>query len=132
MPVEGVDPADLRDNFSEQRGGSRTHEAIDILARRDTPVLAVADGTVAKLWQSVPGGITIYHFDSAGRYCYYYAHLERYARGLSEGDILRRGDVIGYVGATGNASIPHLHFEIHPGGGAAVNPYPFVKAVSGC
>jgi murein DD-endopeptidase MepM/ murein hydrolase activator NlpD len=139
MPVEGVDPADLRDNFSEQRGGSRTHEAIDILARRDTPVLAVADGTVAKLWQSVPGGITIYHFDSAGRYCYYYAHLERYARGLSEGDILRRGDVIGYVGTSGNAprDTPHLHFAIYRLGpdrrwweGEPLNPFPLLRGTT--
>ncbi|MEO8196993.1 MAG: M23 family metallopeptidase [Thermoanaerobaculia bacterium] len=136
MPVEGVEPAQLRDNFNETRGGSRSHEAIDILAPRNTPVLAVADGTVAKLWQSVPGGITIYQFDSSGQYCYYYAHLERYARGIANGDRLRRGQVIGFVGTSGNAprDTPHLHFAIYRLGaerrwweGEPLNPFPLLR-----
>ncbi len=135
MPVEGVEPSQLRDNFDERRGGDRAHEAIDILAPRDTPVLAVADGTVAKLWQSVPGGITLYQFDSTGRYCYYYAHLERYARGLEEGQSLRRGQIIGYVGTSGNAprDTPHLHFAIYRltperrwWEGEPLNPFPLL------
>lgn len=135
MPVEGVELSQLRDNFDEQRSGDRAHEAIDILAPRDTPVRAVADGTVAKLWQSVPGGITLYQFDSSGRYCYYYAHLERYARGIEEGQSLRRGQVIGYVGTSGNAprNTPHLHFAIYrltPARrwweGEPLNPFPLL------
>jgi peptidoglycan LD-endopeptidase LytH len=135
MPVVGVEPAQLRDNFDETRGGSRSHEAIDILAPRDTPVVAVADGRVAKLWKSVPGGITLYQFDVGGNYCYYYAHLERYARGIEEGASLRRGEVIGYVGTSGNAprDTPHLHFAIYRLGpdrrwweGEPMNPFPLL------
>jgi murein DD-endopeptidase MepM/ murein hydrolase activator NlpD len=132
IPVQGVDAGQLRDNFSEMRGG-RVHEAIDILSPRGTSVLAVDDGVVQKLFTSVPGGLTIYEFDRDGAYCYYYAHLDRYAEGLKEGMAVRRGDVIGYVGTTGNAppGTPHLHFTIFKLGpekqwwkGTAVNPFP--------
>ena len=132
LPVQGVDASQLRDNFSEMRGG-RVHEAIDILAPRGTPVLAVDDGVVQKLFTSVPGGLTIYEFDRDGAYCYYYAHLDRYADGLKEGASVKRGQVIGYVGTTGNAppGTPHLHFTIFKLGpekewwkGTAVNPFP--------
>jgi hypothetical protein len=96
------------------RGGTRRHEALDILAPRETPVLAVEDGVVAKLFLSKPGGITVYQFDPSRTYAYYYAHLERYAAGLKDGDSVQRGQVIGYVGTTGNAppDTPHLHFAI--------------------
>lgn len=91
------------------------HDAIDILAPTGTPVIAVADGTVEKLFNSERGGLTVYQFDPNGTYCYYYAHLERYADGLAEKQSIKRGQVIGYVGSTGNAdpAAPHLHFEIH-------------------
>jgi murein DD-endopeptidase MepM/ murein hydrolase activator NlpD len=114
LPVKGIKKEDLRSNFAELRGGSRRHEAIDILAPRDTPVFAVEDGKIARLFLSDAGGITIYQFDPSETYCYYYAHLERYAAGLEEGDRVKRGDVIGYVGTTGNAprNTPHLHFAI--------------------
>lgn len=114
IPVQGAGPTDLRSSFGESRGSSRRHEAIDILAPRDTPVLAVDDGTVARLFESHAGGTTIYQFDVTGAYVYYYAHLERYAEGLAEGGQLRRGQVIGYVGTSGNApkGTPHLHFAI--------------------
>jgi peptidoglycan LD-endopeptidase LytH len=114
LPVEGVTRADLRDTFHEVRGAGREHEAMDILAPRDTPVYAVEDGTIAKLFLSKPGGITIYQFDPAKRFAYYYAHLERYASGLVEGAEVRRGQVLGYVGTSGNApkDTPHLHFAI--------------------
>ena len=113
MPVAGVSPADLRDSFAEIHSGHR-HEAIDILAPRGTPVVAVADGTIRKLFHSVPGGITIYEFDPGETFCYYYAHLDRYADGLAEGRRVAAGEVIGYVGTTGNApkDTPHLHFAI--------------------
>ena len=113
VPVEGITPDQLVPSFSESRG-SRVHEALDILAPRGTPVLAVEDGQIARLFESRAGGITIYQFDPAGEYCYYYAHLDRYAEGLAEGQQVRKGQVIGYVGASGNApkDTPHLHFAI--------------------
>jgi murein DD-endopeptidase MepM/ murein hydrolase activator NlpD len=133
IPVQGVTSAQLRDTFSEARSEGRVHEALDVMAPRGTPVLAVADGTVEKLFTSVPGGLTIYQFEPTGRYAYYYAHLDRYADGLQEKQAIRRGEVIGYVGSTGNAdpSAPHLHFAIFELGperqwwkGTAINPYP--------
>jgi murein DD-endopeptidase MepM/ murein hydrolase activator NlpD len=116
VPVRGVGRDDLRDTFDERRGESRQHEAIDILAPRNTPVVAVEDGTVAKLFTSHGGGgLTVYQFDSDSEYAYYYAPLQRYAAGLSEGQPVRRGQVIGYVGTSGNAppDTPHLHFAIY-------------------
>jgi murein DD-endopeptidase MepM/ murein hydrolase activator NlpD len=88
---------------------------VDILAPRNTPVQAVDDGTIAKLFLSKAGGNTIYQFDPSGRLCYYYAHLERYADGLHEGQAVSRGQVIGYVGISGNAApdAPHLHFAVN-------------------
>jgi peptidoglycan LD-endopeptidase LytH len=135
VPVQGFDPRKLRDNFAERRGGE-PHEALDIPAPRGTPVVAVEAGRVAKLFTSVPGGLTIYQFDPAGRYAYYYAHLDRYAEGLAEGAEVKQGQVIGYVGSTGNASAdaPHLHFAIFRLGperqwwkGTAVNPFPYLS-----
>ena len=114
LPVQGIKKDDLRDTFDEMRGGSRRHEAMDILAPRNTPVFAVEDGKIARLFLSDAGGITIYQYDPTETYVYYYAHLERYAEGLKEGDTVKRGQVIGYVGTTGNAprDTPHLHFAI--------------------
>jgi murein DD-endopeptidase MepM/ murein hydrolase activator NlpD len=114
IPVAGVEAADLFKSFDELRGGTRRHEAIDILAPRHTPVVAVEDGTVARLFLSEAGGTTLYQFDPARRYVYYYAHLERYAPGMSEKDRVTRGQVIGFVGTSGNApeGTPHLHFAI--------------------
>jgi peptidoglycan LD-endopeptidase LytH len=113
VPVQGVRAEDLRDDFNEMRGGHR-HEAIDIMAPRGTPVLAADDGNVVKLFLSKPGGLTVYQFDDSQTYCYYYAHLNSYAPRLKEGTPLRKGDVLGYVGSSGNASPdgPHLHFAI--------------------
>ena len=134
IPVEGVDRARLRDNFDESRGGRR-HDALDIMAARGTPVHAVDAGRVAKLFDSKAGGLTVYQFDRDEKYAYYYAHLERYAAGLKEGALLNRGDLVGYVGTTGNAppNSPHLHFTIFRLGadrkwwkGTPLNPYPFL------
>ncbi len=102
IPVEGVRAADLRNTFDEGRTDHR-HEGIDIAAPRGTRVLAVDDGKVVKLFRSIPGGLTVYQFDPGQRFAYYYAHLDRYADGLREGRAVRRGDLIGYVGTTGNA-----------------------------
>lgn len=114
LPVQGIKRDELRDTFNEMRGATRRHEALDVLAPRDTPVLAVEDGKIARLFLSEAGGITLYQFDPSETYCYYYAHLERYADGLKEGSPIKRGQVIGYVGTTGNAprNTPHLHFAI--------------------
>jgi murein DD-endopeptidase MepM/ murein hydrolase activator NlpD len=114
IPVVGVRAEQLTRQFSAKRGTTRLHQAIDILAPRDTPVVAVEDGTIARLFLSKAGGITIYQFDPTERYCYYYAHLERYAAGLQEGQSVRTGQVIGYVGTSGNApeGTPHLHFAV--------------------
>jgi murein DD-endopeptidase MepM/ murein hydrolase activator NlpD len=114
IPVKGARRGDLRDTFNELRGSSRRHEAMDLLAPHHTPVIAVEDGKVARLFNSEAGGITVYQFDPSNTYVYYYAHLDRYADGLKEGDDIDRGEVIGYVGTTGNApkDTPHLHFAI--------------------
>lgn len=113
IPVEGYSAEQLVRSFDDDRG-SRKHEAIDLLAPLGTPVKAVEDGRIARLFFSKAGGITIYQFDPTERYCYYYAHLDRYADGLRENDRVRRGQVIGYVGVSGNApkGTPHLHFAI--------------------
>jgi murein DD-endopeptidase MepM/ murein hydrolase activator NlpD len=116
VPVAGVDAASLSSTFDEARGGgSRRHEAMDILAPRGTPVLAAVDGEIVKLFTSAAGGLTIYQFDADERYCYYYAHLDSYTANLTEGQRVGKGQVIGYVGTTGNAppDTPHLHFAIH-------------------
>lgn len=113
VPIDGVDIESWKGGFAERRG-DRPHEAVDILAPRNTPVHAVDDGTIAKLFVSKAGGLTIYQFDLSGRLCYYYAHLERYAGGLHDGQDVSKGDVIGYVGTSGNApaNTPHLHFAV--------------------
>jgi len=135
MPVQGVPAAALRDTFFDGRPG-HLHEAIDIAALKGTPVYAVDDGKLAKLFTSVPGGLTLYQFDPQGRLAYYYAHLDRYAAGLREGMTLRRCDLLGYVGTSGNAAanVPHLHFAVFRLGpkrqwwkGTPVNPYVALK-----
>jgi len=136
IPVEGIKRSQLVDTFDDKRGGARIHEALDILAPRNTPVKAVEDGTVARLFESKAGGTTIYQFDPSEQYCYYYAHLERYASGLKEGDHLKKGQIIGYVGTSGNApkDTPHLHFAVfkltdakHWWEGIPINPYGILR-----
>jgi peptidoglycan LD-endopeptidase LytH len=114
VPLDGVDLETFKGGFAERRDGDRPHEAVDMLAPRNTPVHAVENGTIAKLFNSKAGGLTIYQFDPTGRLCYYYAHLERYAEGLHDGQTVTQGEVIGYVGTSGNApaNTPHLHFAV--------------------
>lgn len=135
IPLKGISANQLRDTFNEARSEARQHNALDIMAPQGTPVLATTDGVVTRLFQSEKGGITLYQLDPSGRYVYYYAHLMRYEAGIAEGKQLRRGDVIAYVGDTGNAGAGnyHLHFAISritgPGkwsGGDPINPYPFL------
>jgi murein DD-endopeptidase MepM/ murein hydrolase activator NlpD len=136
IPVEGVKPDQLVRSFEERRSGTRSHEAIDILAPRNTPVRAVENGKIARLFESKAGGMTIYQFDPTEQFCYYYAHLERYADGLHEGDPVRKGQIIGYVGTSGNApkNTPHLHFAIfrltaekHWWEGTPIDPYDILR-----
>ena len=137
IPVSGVHPEALVDTFTQAReGGARVHDAIDILAPRGTPVVAAAPGKVEKLFLSKPGGMTVYQRSPDGTLIYYYAHLDGYAPGLVEGQVLRAGDPVGVVGSTGNAdpSAPHLHFAVmqttpqakwwEPS--TALNPYPMM------
>jgi peptidoglycan LD-endopeptidase LytH len=135
MPIDGVDVESLKGGFAEARTG-HPHEAVDILAPRNTPIHAVDDGMIAKLFVSKAGGLTVYQFDPATELCYYYAHLERYADDLHEGNAVRKGDLIGYVGTSGNApkNTPHLHFAVfhlderkHWWQGTALDPYRVFK-----
>jgi murein DD-endopeptidase MepM/ murein hydrolase activator NlpD len=136
LPVLGASRDALRYSFDEARGSDRKHEAIDILAPMNTPVVAVEDGTIAKLFRSDAGGNTVYLFDPTTTYVYYYAHLDHYAPGLTEGKKVQRGQVLGFVGVTGNApkDTPHLHFAIFKltaerkwWQGAPVDPYEVLK-----
>ena len=133
LPIDDADVQTMKGGFEEGRAaGGRPHEAVDILAPRNTPIRAVEDGAVAKLFTSQAGGLTIYQFDPSGRFCYYYAHLERYAPGLHDGQHVSQGEVIGFVGTSGNApaNTPHLHFAVfeldadrHWWKGRAIDPY---------
>lgn len=133
VPVAGVSPERVSDSYDAPRG-ARTHQALDILAPRGTPVLSVDAGRILKMHTSSTGGITIYAADEAERFIYYYAHLERYRAGLAEGMKIAKGDILGFVGTTGNApkDTPHLHFQAMRmgadrkwSGGAPVDPRPF-------
>lgn len=136
VPVAGVAASALHDTYTELRGGTRSHEALDILAARGTPVLSAANGRVLKLFSSVPGGLMVYATDSTEKFILMYGHLDAYAPGLADGQLLRQGQQLGLVGTTGNApaNTPHLHFVIARAGdlkqwwkGAPVNPYPLLK-----
>ncbi|HXG65174.1 MAG TPA: M23 family metallopeptidase [Blastocatellia bacterium] len=135
IPVMGISADALRDSFFDPRSEGRIHQAIDIMAPQGTPVLAAADGKIMKLYESDKGGILLYQEDASGPYVYYYGHLMGYADGMVEGRQIRRGEVIAYVGDTGNAGAGnyHLHFGISkmaaPGkwsGGVPINPYPLL------
>lgn len=136
IPVAGVRADQLLDTFSAARGEGRVHDAIDIPAPHGTPVLAVANGKILKLFESQAGGTTIYQLSSDEKFIYYYAHLDRYAEGLSEGRTVTQGETIAYVGDTGNAGTGnyHLHFSIsittNPKRfweGVNINPYPLLR-----
>ena len=133
IPVDGIAADQLVDTFEQARGEQRRHEALDSMAPAGTPVRAVADGHIEKLFDSARGGLTIYQFDPDGRHAYYYAHLQDYAPGLAEKQAVTRGQLLGHVGSTGNAdpAAPHLHFAIfvlgperHWWQGTPINPYP--------
>jgi uncharacterized membrane protein len=139
-PLDGIDLTALHSNFDERRGGGvRRHEALDLMAPRRTPIRAAATGRVLKLFRSVAGGLMIYAADSSERWILMYAHLDGYAPGLRDGDVLARGQVIGFVGSTGNAAAnaPHLHFAIarsadvtHWSKGTPIDPLPVLRAAA--
>jgi murein DD-endopeptidase MepM/ murein hydrolase activator NlpD len=135
IPVAGVRPDELIDTFDDARSEGRVHDAIDIIAPAETPVLAAADGKILKLFHSDRGGTTIYQLSANQELVFYYAHLSRYADGLVEGSIVKQGEVIAYVGDTGNAGPGnyHLHFSIAVVSdpkryweGTNINPYPLL------
>lgn len=135
VPVRGRSSAELSDTWGAARSDARRHHGIDIMAAEGAPVLAAADGEIVRFWNSELGGVGIYQADEDGRLIYYYAHLSGRAEDLKEGDHVRQGEVIGYVGETGNATTPHLHFEIqrassprHWGRGRSLNPYPYLRS----
>ncbi|HEX8638348.1 MAG TPA: M23 family metallopeptidase [Pyrinomonadaceae bacterium] len=136
IPVVGIKPENLQDTYTASRSGGRIHNAIDIMAPGGTPVVAAADGEIAKFFESDLGGVTIYQLSADKKYIYYYAHLQRRADNLKEKDFVRQGTVIGYVGDTGNSGAGnyHLHFTItvptdpkRYWDGTDINPYPFLK-----
>jgi peptidoglycan LD-endopeptidase LytH len=136
IPVAGVRPEQLRDTFNEARSEGRTHNALDIMASCGTPTVAATTGKIIKLFQSARGGITIYQLGADNRTVYYYAHLARYADGLTEGRLAQQGEVIGYVGDTGNVAPGgcHLHFAVwivtdpkRYWDGENINPYPLLR-----
>jgi murein DD-endopeptidase MepM/ murein hydrolase activator NlpD len=135
VPVQGVARRSLSDSWGAPRDGGRRHQGIDIRADKGVPVLAAAGGRILKLYRSARGGTTVYQADDKGRFIFYYAHLDHYAEGLKVGQRVAQGDTIAYVGQTGNAPFPHLHFEIQRQNGAkqwwrgvAFNPYPVLVA----
>jgi murein DD-endopeptidase MepM/ murein hydrolase activator NlpD len=136
IPVAGVKPEQLKDTFTDARSEGRAHDAIDIMAPAGTPVLAASDGEIVRLFQSERGGTTIYQLSPDKKLVFYYAHLQRYAEGLVVGKFARQGEVIAYVGDTGNAGAGnyHLHFSIaviadpkRYFGGTNINPYPLLR-----
>jgi peptidoglycan hydrolase-like protein with peptidoglycan-binding domain len=132
FPVLG--PCWFSDTWMSPRAGGRRHEGVDIIARTGQPLYAVVDGTITRQFFDRPGslgGNALRLTASDGTY-FHYAHLSAFADGIGLDSRVVAGQVIGYVGNTGSSSAPHLHFEYHPGGGAAVNPFPIVKAVDGC
>ena len=136
IPVAGVVAKDLTDSFNDKRGGTRIHNALDIMAARNTPVISATDATVLKLHNSVAGGLTIYMSDPSSKYVMMYGHLDSYRPGIKEGDKVKRGQILGFVGSTGNASplAPHLHFQITRNDnlkewwkGTPINPFPIFR-----
>ncbi len=136
IPVVGIEAKNLQDTFTAARSGGRVHDAIDIMAAGGTPVVAAASGKLVKFFDSERGGITIYQLSPDEKTVYYYAHLQKRADNLKEGDFAEQGKLLGYVGDTGNSGAGnfHLHFAVWTitdpkrfYDGANINPYPLLK-----
>jgi len=137
-PLANMKPGELHSEFHDHRRGHQ-HHAIDLMRPRGTPVMAVTDGVIRKLARSRTGGISVYLFDHTEEYSFFYCHLDHYAKNLHEGQQVHKGEVIAYVGHTGNArrSAPHLHFAVSLTGpqhlwygGVAIDPYPLLLAAA--
>jgi murein DD-endopeptidase MepM/ murein hydrolase activator NlpD len=130
FPVQGR--CGFTDTWGAARGAGRSHEGTDIIGARGLALYAAMDGTISKMTTGgVLGGTSLRLTAADGTY-FYYAHLEAFAANLANGQVVRAGQIVGYLGSTGDTNTPHLHFEVHPKGGAAVNPYPILKAVDAC
>ena len=136
IPVAGVQAKNLIDSFDDLRGGTRRHSALDIMAQRNTPVLAATSGKILKMHNSAAGGLSIYESDPTSRFVLMYGHLNSYRPGLKEGAAVNRGEIIGFVGSSGNANpaAPHLHFQIMRNDnmkewwkGTPLNPFPVFR-----
>jgi murein DD-endopeptidase MepM/ murein hydrolase activator NlpD len=134
VPVRGILASQIPDTYDAPRDGARLHNAQDILAKRGTPVLAADDGTILHIGTNSLGGNVVWTADPSRRFAFYYAHLDHWAKGLHDGQSISRGDVLGYVGTTGNApkDTPHLHFQVvrivsgkRYSDGPPINPLPF-------
>jgi murein DD-endopeptidase MepM/ murein hydrolase activator NlpD len=132
FPVQG--PCWFTDTWMAPRSGGRRHEGVDIIAKTGNLLYAVTDGTITRQFFDRPGSLggNALRLTAADGTYFHYAHLSAFAEGIGVGSTVVAGQVIGYVGNTGSSSTPHLHFEYHPGGGAAVNPFPLVRAINGC
>jgi murein DD-endopeptidase MepM/ murein hydrolase activator NlpD len=132
FPVQG--PCWFTDTWQAPRSGGRVHQGVDIIAPTGKAVYAVADGTITRVFFDRPGSLggNAVRLTAADGTYFHYAHFSKFGEGIEVGTKVKLGQVIGYVGSTGNSSTPHLHFEYHPNGGAAVNPYPIVKPINGC
>jgi murein DD-endopeptidase MepM/ murein hydrolase activator NlpD len=128
-PVAGA--VSFTDSWGDPRSGGRSHKGVDLIAARGTPAVAVYSGKIRRTSNSTLGGLSVYFISDAGD-LYYYAHLDSFGD-ISSGQHVPAGYVVGYVGSTGNAPdwLPHVHWEYHPGGGSAVNPYPLAKKLCG-
>jgi Peptidase family M23 len=132
FPVQGL--CSFGDTYGAPRGSGRAHEGVDIIANAGKWIYAVRDGTLTKRYLDLPGSLSGngWRLTVADGTYFFYAHLSTFAPGLTVGSVVKAGQIIGQVGMTGDAPIPHLHFEVHPGGGASVNPTPVVNAINGC
>ena len=137
IPQVSVFPSQGRcsfvDSWHEERSGGRLHIGVDIIGPKGLALYAVIDGTITKMYgaESKLSGNALRLTSADGTY-FFYAHLDSFAPGITVGSVMRAGQIIGYMGSTGNAGNSHLHFEVHPQGGEAVNPYPVIKAVDAC
>ncbi len=132
FPVQGL--CFYGDTWGAARGGGRRHEGVDIIANEGNLLYAVVDGEISKQYWDQPGapsGNGLRVAQPNGTY-FTYLHMASFAPGIELGTQVKAGDVIGFVGNTGSSATPHVHFEVHPNGGGAVNPYPLVKAIDGC
>ncbi|MEY3925186.1 MAG: hypothetical protein RIQ63_537 [Actinomycetota bacterium] len=136
LPSLKVFPMQGRCNFSDTwgqaRSGGRSHEGTDVIGPKGLALYAVVDGVITKTYVGAANGGTALRLTAPDGTYFYYAHLDSFAPGIAAGVPVRAGQIVGFSGDTGNAGTPHLHFEVHPRGGAAVNPYPILKAVDAC